>query len=586
MVFIAFFQGDQLKLKVKKVCDGYHAEIFACPNDFDERSNIKKGLQTRSADLEAIINQTKDHRQRVLNNVARSFNDWKVKLNKLKAIHHTMNLFSMDLSQKCLIGECWVPKAEIQVLQNVLHEGSKVSSSSAPAFINVITTKELPPTYHRTNKFTHGFQALIDAYGIASYREANPGLYTIITFPFLFAVMYGDIGHGLILTIIALWMVLSEKKLTKIKGEIFNIFFSGRYIILLMGLFSMYTGFVYNDIFSKSMNLFGSSWQINYNTSTVMKNPKLQLNPSTDLMDDRVYPVGLDPVWALATDNKILFMNSYKMKLSIIFGVAHMLLGLAVSVVNHNHFRNRASIFLEFLPQVLFLVLLFGYLVFMMFWKWITFGPKFEQPFTPGCAPSVLVYFINMVMFGSTEPLDGCEEFMYAGQKILQTIFVVTAVLCIPWMLLGKPLYIMFIRKTRGNLSALHEEEEEESMNEIWTHQAIETIEYVLGTISHTASYLRLWALSLAHAQLSEVLWSRLMPIGFLNVPFVGPVILVYIFFMWSSLTFGILVVIEGLSAFLHTLRLHWVEFMSKFYDGEGTKFVPFSFQTLLNGEN
>lgn len=110
--------------------------------------------------------------------------------------------------------------------------------------------------------------------------------------------MFGDSGHGMVMALFGFYMVVCENSLQKkrIDNEIWNIFFAGRYIILLMGFFSMYTGFVYNDIFSKSMNIFGSTWSVNYTASTVMHNPELTLNPTTDFTQ---YPyfIGIDPAW-------------------------------------------------------------------------------------------------------------------------------------------------------------------------------------------------------------------------------------------------------------------------------------------------
>ena len=89
-------------------------------------------------------------------------------------------------------------------------------------------------------------------------------------------------------------------------------------------------------------------------------------------------------------------------------------------------------------------------------------------------------------------------------------------------------------------------------------HQLIETLEFVLGTISNTASYLRLWALSLAHSQLSKVFFELLLsePIRRADSAqmLVG-------FSIWGSITLSIIMCMDLLECSLHTLRLHWVEF-------------------------
>ncbi|OXU18676.1 hypothetical protein TSAR_010511 [Trichomalopsis sarcophagae] len=618
-VFVAFFQGEELKSRIKKVCIGFHASLYPIPNSHAERMEMVKGVRTRLEDLNLVLNQTNDHRQRVLRSVAKELPLWTIMVRKMKAIYHTMNLFSIDISKKCLIGECWAPISDLAALQDCLTEGSRLCGNSIPSFLNVIETNDNPPTFNRSTKYTRAFQILIDSYGVSSYREANPALYAIVTFPFLFAVMFGDVGHGLIMFLFGLYMVLQEKKFMaqKSTNEIWNIFFGGRYVILLMGLYSVYTGFVYNDLFSKSMNIFGSSWEIRKvafpKFSNVTEKKQHLLFPKKSYID-HPYPIGVDPVWALA-ENKIIFLNSFKMKLSIIFGVVHMIFGVCMSAVNMVHFRKYASLFVEFLPQLLLLLVLFAYLAFLMFLKWVLYSGLIEGRYSEACAPSILITFINMMLFGSSDPEKPCEEFMFPGHATMQLVFLGIALVCIPVLLFGKPLHFLLTHRKKGVVHAngsasqnisngvagpsgskgSHEEHEE--FGEVMIQQAIHTIEYVLSTISHTASYLRLWALSLAHAQLSEVLWNMVMgkilsfPLMTMGVEVeiemaIKGVAMFLAFGAWSVFTLAILVLMEGLSAFLHTLRLHWVEFMSKFYKGEGYLFQPYYFKTILDSED
>uniref|UniRef100_A0A1I8F8N0 V-type proton ATPase subunit a n=1 Tax=Macrostomum lignano TaxID=282301 RepID=A0A1I8F8N0_9PLAT len=519
-VFIVFFQGDQLKSRVKKICEGLQGQPA-------ERREMAISVMTRIEDLNTVLNTTVDHRRRLLMSAAKNLRLWFIKVGKIKAIYHTLNMFNVEATSKCLIGEAWCAQAQAWPPSRRGTERPKL----VPPILNRMTTREAPPTYFRVNKLTVGFQNIIDAYGVASYREANHHAIRRHHLPVPLCrdvrrlrARRPDVPGGAALA-----------PTTK-ASEIWATFFNGRYIILLMGLFSVYTGLIYNDVFSHSVNIFGSGWSA-----------------------------------------------------SVVLGVIHMVFGVCVGLTNHLYRRDFLSVIGEFVPQLLFMMAMFGYLVILIVYKWIAYSGQ-----NSNCAPNLLIGLINMFLVKYQDPPENCDV-IYHGYKPVQIVLLLLIVICVPWMLLTKPLVLRARHKNRQHQHQLrgparrHPSVTSRStaacsqfdIGEIFVHQTIHTIEYCLGCISNTASYLRLWALSLAHAQLSEVLWTMVLAIGLKQEGFVGSVMLFFVFFFWAVLTVCVLLLMEGLSAFLHALRLHWVEFMNKFYQGEGHKFEPFNFNSV-----
>ncbi|RKF76749.1 V-type proton ATPase subunit a [Golovinomyces cichoracearum] len=608
-VFIIFAHGQEIISKIRKISESLGANLYSVDENNDLRRDQMHEVNSRMSDLGSVLENTKKTLNAELTQIAQNLASWMVIVKKEKAVYQTLNLFSYNHARKMLIAEAWCPTNSLSLIRATLSDVNSRADHQQLCLIEEIRTNKTPPTYQKTNKFTEGFQTIINAYGTAKYQEVNPGLPTIVTFPFLFAVMFGDMGHGFLMFCAAAAMIYWEKPLKKVRDELFSMAYYGRYIMLMMGIFSMYTGFIYNDVFSKSLSIFPSAWE--------WKIPKGWQEGQTveaQLKGDYRYPFGLDWMWH-GTENDLLFANSYKMKLSILMGWCHMTYSLCLSYVNARHFKSSIDIWGVFVPGMIFFQAIFGYLVFTIIYKWCI------DWYAIGKSPPGL---LNMLIYMFLSP-GTIEEPLYGGQAGIQVFLVLIALVQVPILLFLKPFYLRWennrarAKGYRGigehsRVSAIEDDDDNDSntldgrtsigedgegvsllkqeddseehgefeFGEVMIHQVIHTIEFCLNCVSHTASYLRLWALSLAHQQLSVVLWSMTLAIGLSSTGIVGVLMLVITFFVWFFLSIAVLVVMEGTSAMLHSLRLHWVEAMSKHFMGDGIPFEPYSFKRIL----
>lgn len=498
--------------------------------------------------------------------------EFRMLLIKELSIYAELSKFRVE--NKIMSARCWVPTERVGHLYNEVARIKRENEQVRAEVFEADPGKLKPPTYFKLSDLTRPFQEIVDTYGIPRYKEVNPGLFTVTTFPYLFGVMFGDIGHGGILAGVGIFMVKFNEQMSS-RG--FASIMAYRYIFLMMGCFAFYCGLIYNDFLGIPWKLFSSCY-----TRTHMRFEKED--------SDCTYPLGFDPVW-FQSQQEIAFLNSFKMKISIVIGVTHMLLGIAMKAANSIYFRNFIDFFFEFIPQFIFMVCTFGYMCAAIIIKWLKdWGDGSE-------APSIISIFINMGVATPGSVLWGDPSGIQ--QTAFQQSLFLIAFVCVFIMLFPKPiiLAIKAMMASKGHATtqndhkpfviegdaseplinhagqSMDHDDEQHDISEIFVHQMIEVIEFVLGSISNTASYLRLWALSLAHGQLAKVF----LDMTVLNqIKGGSPIFTVIGFPVFVCCTVFVLLLMDLMECFLHTLRLHWVEFQNKFFKGDGYNFEPF----------
>jgi hypothetical protein len=245
-----------------------------------------------------------------------------------------MNLLKHDLGKRCWVGHAWVSvqvsfshslfcqmitdQHVVSVEQDMLQLAIAVANARrrAPHAMSAIV-RAVPhpnsddsdgvhsaagvvrPTLLRVGDSLSAFYSIVDTYGTPAYGELHPGVLTVITFPFLFAVMFGDVGHGAILTLFALYLFQSSSssassyaQRARDAADWMSSLRPARFLLLLCGVFSIYVGFIYNECFSVALHIFPSAWMFTHPTSG---ETLVELSPTY------VYPIG-------ATDFQLLFV--------------------------------------------------------------------------------------------------------------------------------------------------------------------------------------------------------------------------------------------------------------------------------------
>ena len=261
--------------------------------------------------------------------------------------------------------------------------------------------QEETPTMMSHNPIFRPFETLTKMYGTPSYSEIDPTAFLFFTFPFLFGIMFGDIGHGFVLVLSGLIGAIAFRKRS---GGIYN--FS--WIIFWCGCWAMLGGLLYGEFFG---------------TEEILG---ISLNP---------IPIPLPFGGSLVLFNPLNNVTTVFF-VTIFVGIFHMNLGWLIQMVNFIKSSKKYKAFTESLMKILFLDGAF-YLVLIYrfnFSAWL--APPFPPvlfPLIPGLLLIILkplgkvfgISYIKKMTYGellSEGSMDTFETILSVPSNILSYI--------------------------------------------------------------------------------------------------------------------------------------------------------------------
>jgi len=255
-----------LSTRLRRVIETHGARTYEIPKDTENYSKRITELREQETNLIKVRTETEETIKKELdvfslaglsgNSKIDSFSmieELKILFFKEKSIYENMD--KLIIKDQILHGTFWCTKFNADNVKRIISEMPESAGRRVQKAViedkdyHGIRPKLTPPSYFRTNDFTQPFQDIVETYGIPRYREVNPSIWTVITFPYQFGVMFGDIGHGGLLFLVGICLCLFNDSMQK-KSAGLDAVLKHRYLLFLMGGFAFFCGICYNDFFA------------------------------------------------------------------------------------------------------------------------------------------------------------------------------------------------------------------------------------------------------------------------------------------------------------------------------------------------